>query len=943
MSKSETSAERAPKKAAQEEPLSDAPGRTLSTLPEYPEEPGPQPAQEPSPASLPSPSPALRSPGSELSQSGKKAAYTLAPGSSVERYLLIKPLGVGGMGVVYAAYDPELDRKVALKLLRPDQRTPRGHSEREWMLREAQAMARVSHPNVISVYDVGTYENQVFMAMEFIQGTNLSDWLRQAPGHPWQECLRVFQEAGQGLKAAHAAGLVHRDFKPANVLLGDNGRVCVLDFGLARLAREAEAEEEARSGEAPSGGLLGDEQLALELSEASELLVGTPQYMAPEQYLINQVDARADQFAFCSALYWALYRKRPFDPRQLARTASATARTARSASKGSKESWRLLPPGNAAHEPPANSPVPAWVRRAVMRGLSLNPDNRFASMGELLEALSQGQRQGQRRRALLAVGSTVALAAAGVGLYAFQQSQVCAGSESLAASAWGPQARQQVEAAFTAVGGNLAGDTARRVVSLLDGYSGSWAAMHTEACQATRVRGEQTEELLSLRMVCLERRRQDLAALAGLLATADAKLVEKAVETAAALPSLQPCQDIASLAEQPPLPADPLARTTIEKLGPQVDQVILLHVAGRAQEAVELARKLEPQVAATAYLPLQAELRTYLGWSLQHREAPEGIRLLEQSFDAALSSRSDQLALDAVTRMLFVMANNGRAAEAVRWGQVARALLQRLGNVQPQALELMGHLGYVALMQGHYKEARDFFEKAHVMAETVLPPDHPKWARVTHARGLAALRLADHPRAIALFTESLKRTEAAKGRWHPELATRHTMLATAYRESGDLNKALEHVLVALVVRRATQGHEHPAVADTLDELGMDQLALKRYGEALGTFREALAIKQKALGEDHPDLSYSYDGIGQALLLNGSAAEAIEPLRKALAYEDAEPQGRAMSGFALARALWESGRDRKQAREEARKAREIYVKLESAAQVKEIDTWLSAHP
>lgn len=940
MSNLETSAERAPKHAAEEQLPHGTPGQTLPTLPEHPGEREPQPAlvAVPVPASAPSPAPG--SPGSTASKpKDKSAAYTLAPGTCVERYLLIKALGAGGMGVVYAAYDPELDRKIALKLLRPDYHTPKGHSAREWMLREAQAMARISHPNVISVYDMGTFDSQVFMAMEFLQGTNLSDWLRQPGGRPWQECLRVFREAGQGLKAAHAVGLVHRDFKPANVLLGDNGRVCVLDFGLARLAREAEAEEKSLTGEASGEEGLGEEPVALELSEHSDMLVGTPQYMAPEQYLINQVDARADQFAFCSALYWAIYRKRPFDPRQLARTASATARSA----KGSKESWRLLPHAAAAHEPPANSPVPAWVRRAVMRGLSLNPDDRFASMEELLEALSEGQRQVQRRRALLAAGGTLALAAAGVGLYAFQQSRVCEGAESLVASAWGPQARQQVEAAFTAVGGDLAGETVRKVVGRLDGYAGNWARMHTDACQATRVRGEQTEELLSLRMVCMERRRQDLAALAGLLATADAKMVERAVDASAALPSLQPCQDIVSLAEQPPLPADPTVRATVEKLAPQVARVRLLHEAGRTQEGVELARKLEPQVAATAYVPLQAELSSFLGWSLQQREVQESIRQLEQSFDAAVSSRSDPLALDSLTRMLFVMANNGRAQEAERWGQVGRALLQRLGGSPPQALDLMGNLGYVALMQGRHQEARGFFEKARVLADQVLPPDHPKRARVSHGLGLTALRMADYPRAIALFTESLRQTEAAKGQWHPELATRHTMLATAYRESGDLNKALEHVLVSLAIRRATQGREHPAVADALDELGMGQLALKRYGEALGTFREALAIKQKVLGEEHPDLSYSYDGIGQALLAQGSATEAIEPLRKALAYEDAEPQGRAMSGFALARALWESGRERKQAREEALKARELYVKLESHAQVTEIDAWLSAHP
>ncbi|MFL5349659.1 MAG: tetratricopeptide repeat protein [Hyalangium sp.] len=874
---------------------------------------------------------------SQPSDEGSEENYELAQGTRVERYVLLKPLGQGGMGVVYAAYDPDLDRKVALKLLRPDKQTPEGHSARAWMLREAQAMARISHPNVISVYDVGTFYSQVFVAMEFIQGRTLSTWIRKEK-HSWQEILRVFLEAGRGLTAAHRAGLVHRDFKPANVLVGESGRVCVLDFGLARLAELAEAEEQSAEGEEETHVERAQEPVALELPDNNNIVMGTPQYMPPEQYLNQGVDARADQFSFCASLYWALYLKRPFEPRQVARTAAQSSR----GTSGTAESWKNLPHATAAREPPADAKLPVWVRRAVMRGLSLNPEDRFASMEQLLEALSQHQRRAQRRGALAAVGA-LALASAGVGVYLFHQSRVCAGSESLVASTWGPEARKKLETAFNATGKPFAAETALKVAHLLDGYAGAWARMHTEACEATRVRGEQTEQLLSMRMVCLDRRRQDLGALANLLAEADAKVVERAVDAAAALPSLQPCQDIASLAEQPPLPADPALRSTIEKLGERIAEVKALHDAGRYKAGVELARKLEPEVVATSYLPLQAELRYHLGWLLQQDGEPQdSIPQLEQAFDTAESSRSDRTRLEVLTKLIYVFANNGHPEEAERWGKVATAILNRVGGEPSLALDLMGNLGYVALLRGRYQESRDYFEKARALAESTLSPEDPKRAKVSHGLGLAALKMADYPHAIALLDESLRQTEAAKGKLHPEVATRHTMLATAYRESGDLEHALVHVQQALEVRRATQGPENPAVADALDELGMSYIALKRYDEAVRTFREALDIKRKVLGEDHSDLSFSYDGVGQALLAQGHAAESIEPLRKALSYEDTEPEQLAQTGFALAKALWETGQGPGPARQEAQKARERYVKLEKPQQVAEIDAWLAAH-
>jgi eukaryotic-like serine/threonine-protein kinase len=854
----------------------------------------------------------------------------LEQGTRVERYVILKLVGEGGMGMVYAAYDPQLDRKVALKLLLPGESS--SAESRARMLREAQAMARISHPNVIAVHDVGTFGSQIFIAMEFIQGRNLRDWLRdQKPA--WQDVLQAFLEAGRGLVAAHRVGLVHRDFKPTNVIVGDDGRVYVMDFGLARLAEASQQEEASASGEAVAEER--SQALSAELTAAGVIL-GTPQYMPPEQYLANAGDARLDQFSFCASVYWALYGQRPFEPKRIAQVV-AEARQ-RSQPPSLQELNRLLARQNLVQEPPRELRIPAWVRRAVMRGLSPNPDHRFPSMDALLEALSQQQKRARRLLIASAAGAAL-LSVAGAGLYVRYESQLCRGGQPLVASVWSTAARTKLEAAFGATGVPFAEQSARQVVRLLDGYATGWTGMYTEACEATRVRGEQTEELLALRMVCLERRRKDLGALVGLLAEANDKVVERSVDAAAALPSLEPCRDIASLNEQAPLPADPDRR---EQLGAEIAQIKALHDAGRYKVALDVARTIEPQVLATSYLPLRAELRHYLGWLLQQTgDGEEGIRQLELAFADAESSRADRTRLEVLTKLIYALANNGHPEQSQSWAQVALAILNRLGGEPSLAIDLMGNLGSISLVQGRYQEATDYFEKARALQRDTSGPDDPKRAKVSYGLGLAALRQGEHARAIQMLTEALVQTEALKGPEHPETGARHVMLATAYRESGVPVQALSHAEAALRVREATLGPEHPAVADALDEQGECLLALKRYEDAGKAFSKALAIKREKLGQDHPDLSYSYDGLGKVALEQGKFAEAVIALRQAVAYEDAEPEALAESGFLLAQALWGSGKELQAARTEALRARERYAKLQKPKQVAEIDAWLQS--
>ena len=302
----------------------------------------------------------------------------LQRGARFGRYLVLDWLGAGGMGVVYSAYDPELDRRVALKVLRND---GAGHGDRlpirDLLLGEAQAMAQLAHPNVVTVFDVGSVDDRVFIAMELVEGQTLAKWLRAQRRKP-SEIIAMFLAAGNGLAAAHAAGLIHRDFKPDNVLVSNDGRVRVTDFGLARSAPREPFEATVR-------GAAGSSH---ETSAPQTGMVGTLAYMAPEQYLKRSADARADQFSFAVALYEALHGERPF-----------------ASPPFTIEGWAAH---HLADTMRRRSGVPTALRQVLLRALSPEPDDRYLSMTELLAALGPKPRRARR----IAVGAIVAVAAA---------------------------------------------------------------------------------------------------------------------------------------------------------------------------------------------------------------------------------------------------------------------------------------------------------------------------------------------------------------------------------------------------------------------------------------------------------------------------------------------------------------------------------------------------
>jgi hypothetical protein len=434
------------------------------------------------------------------------APDALFEGTRVGRYVLRDRLGAGAMGVVFTAHDPELEREIAIKLLRGDlaDDAPRLPLTAR-MLHEAQAMARLAHPNVVAVHDVGWFGDHIFIAMELVQGETLAQWLAGAR-RSLADVLAMFIAAGNGLAAAHAAGLVHRDFKPENVLVGRDGRVRVTDFGLA---------DRTASPGAPDA--------TMEPRDRPGQLAGTPFYMAPEQLAGEPVDARTDQFGFCVAIYAALTGKHP------------------------------LRRDGASRDRPPRDRLPAWLWRALRRGLAADRAQRYPAMDDLLVRLARGSRR-QRRIAVAglaaAVAACMALAAVrlgardpGAGDAAAPAGPRCEGAERLLAGVWDPARARAVEGVFRASGRPAAAADFAAASLLLDQYANRWIAMRTEECERARRDGGTADAVGGKRIDCLDARRGELGLLTDRLAVADDRMIDGAVVAVRALGSLGVCAD----------------------------------------------------------------------------------------------------------------------------------------------------------------------------------------------------------------------------------------------------------------------------------------------------------------------------------------------------------------------------------------------------------------
>ncbi len=434
------------------------------------------------------------------------------PFPKLDRYVIEAVLGKGGMGIVYAAQDTMLARRVALKLIRPELDGTDGDA-RTRLLREAQAMARLTHAHVVTVHDVGMFEEQLFVAMELVDGTTLRNWLERKE-RPWREVLAAFIQAGAGSKRRTQSIWYTATSSPENVLRGTDGRVRVTDFGLSHLAIESSEPVKLAQGTSASSGE------PFTRITVSGLLLGTPAYMSPEQYVGVRTDARTDQFSFCVALYEALYAEHPFGGDTLAELAE-----------------RVL--GPVRKQPPKSTPVPERVRKAILRGLSTAPDDRHPSMRELLHELEAAQAPRRRKRALMLAGASLLMMGA---LWArHPRAQPCSGASSRLAGSWSEQTRSAVTAAILTSGSAHAADAAARATTALDAYATAWRASSTgKRCQSTE-RHEQSQTLLDLRAACLNERLEEFTTLTRILQQNAAEVTSRSISAVLALTPVFSC------------------------------------------------------------------------------------------------------------------------------------------------------------------------------------------------------------------------------------------------------------------------------------------------------------------------------------------------------------------------------------------------------------------
>ena len=802
------------------------------------------------------------------------------------------------MGEVYAAYDPELHRNVAIKLLRAGRNSDSADG-RARLMREAQAIARVSHPNVVVVYDAGTFQNRVFVAMELVPGHTLRYWIHERP-RTWPEVLEVFCAAGRGLAAAHERELVHRDFKPDNVMVGADGQPRVMDFGLVQLATRTDrrkvderaapiaasrtttvaalpaADEEVMSTRVVSNPTWRDgaETPAAHLTQTG-ISLGTPAYMSPEQFAGELTDARTDQFSFCVALYEALYGERPF----AGRTVHELAETVGGGM------WRDAPPGAV---------VPRWIRDVLLRGLRVNPGQRWPSMNALLAELDKQPAVANRRR------FTAAAAAKLAGIW-----EAPRGDRPVETPA-----KIEILQAFLSTGKAYAAKACENVTQTLDRYARRWCELYVEACEATHVRGEQSAEVLDLRMACLQEGLEDLKALCRVFRQATPEVVENAAGAANALGGLERCQNVEMLRALVKPPQDPATREIVDQLRSRLAEVRALCRVGRLNDSSVSIIPLEKEARAIAYGPLLADILTTVGTlRLEAGLMNEAAAAMEEALWTATKCRHDEVAAEAAVLLTYIVGwGQSRPDLAEFWSRLAEALLVRMGGHDLLWGWLYQNRAGMRDSQGRLTEALADARAAVAAKEKVLEPNHPDL-------GLSIS-------SIAIYLEGL----------------------------GDLTQAVEYGCRAVKIVEDGLGPDHPRTALVLSNCGELLARAERFDEAGEVGARALTIYERETDPEGIFVTYPLLTVGLSHLGAGRVEQALPVLERANRIRDAKESTPAKRGevrFALARALWEGGHDRARALALAHRARDEYRESHATPATERdlatITGWLASHP
>lgn len=774
----------------------------------------------------------------------------------VAQFVLLERLGGGGMGVVFAAFDEKLERKVAIKLVATQ---GSGDRAQERLLREAQAQARLSHPNVVTIYEVGTLpEGQLFIAMELVKGETLREWQRSEK-RSWQSILGMYAAAGEGLAAAHRSSIVHRDFKPDNILIGEDGRVRVADFGLAFAAEPgmpasrppSVADVSASGGSSPEQRASTSEPGAPSspsparsgrspVLTAAGTVAGTPGYMAPEQLTGGAVDARTDQFSFCVALYEALYEERPYADFAFAQEDTPVMRRS---------------------EPDPSHP--RWLWDAMLRGLARDPEKRFASMDELLSELARN-RDRARRRARVAASGLGIVALVGITAVAITARQSASDPCPLAVGEmrdiWDASTRARVESALLGTGLPFAATVWSSTRDTLNSYSQRWLHAHQAACEATVVRHVQSPELLDRRMECLAGRKRSLAAAVEVLQMKPMQAVSRAGEVINSLGEIDLCADTGVLLELN-VKSGPGGKEPTLQHKAQVNDVRKLLARAAAlfatgdlvatEEEIVAGERLEAALDEEA---LRAELMYYKARvKLVRGDVAESIALFEKAAELAISSRHDELSAEIWLNVAREVSWRELSSSQVdTWIGQGEAWLNRLGHTKDYRHVWVDYArGNMQLAAGKAKESIATFTRALELGISLWGKDDPRVIGLLRERSTAYARLRQTKEAIEDGERALAIGVAAWGADYPDIARTRRALGLLYIEQlGDVERGRKELELALQLFRAQAGDDSIEVANCEQALTLAGQYSGDYVAALGHAERAERIYRLKLGEDN---------------------------------------------------------------------------------------------
>ncbi len=719
--------------------------------------------------------------------------------------------------MVYAAFDPLLGRRVALKLLRF-----RSRSEGAWprLLQEARALAKLSHPNVVQVLDLGTRGEQPFLAMEFLHGTTLHHWLMTE--RSCSEIIKIFLPIGEGLAAAHAEGIVHRDFKPSNVMVREDGSPCIVDFGLAaEMISPQEASQPFMESSVPEPRLPPSQQPG-----------GTPGYLAPEIATGRFAGPQSDQYSFCVALHHALYGDFPSSP--------------------SDASQPTMPRGR----------VPGWLRRLLTRGLARNPEDRFPSMGALLENLAKGPRSISRRRA-------TGLATAFVGGVALLMTVLQGTGESPTRSVsevWNPERREAASRAFHSVAGDFGLDQWQRVETQLVGALDLWR----EVARAETSTQSQRR--------CLEDRLRELDTLLLVFEGADSVVVQRAIEATQGLTSAQGCLGLSDL---PASTQDPELEESRRRVRGDLGKAGIFFSAGLVTEATDLACGAIAEAESLQDPGLLSEsLYSCARHQLDlHREA-EATRLLERTIRVSEAAGEDEIQARALSLAMFLAGHRRGEYERARvLENKARSIIQELGGPAELTAHLHHNLSAVRLRQNRLAEAKVHSEAALKSMDLNLGKDHPRTARALHGLAVIEILLDDEEAGLGHFTEASRRQRLHLGGSHPTLLTSQAYFGQALLISGRFHQGEKVFLDMLTTSEIDRLDSWRA--RTLLYLGEAQALRGRLSKARESIEKSLDLFKEAGETNSPHRTDALVALASVETISGRVERALELFEEAI--------------------------------------------------------------